>query len=443
MISINTPVQFSDPLPERVDLVIIGAGVIGTSTAWFAANRGMRVLLLEKGRVAGEQSSRNWGWIRQQGRDPAELPIMMESNHIWRGLAEKTGESGLSFTESGCLYLARSQADLKRFEEWEHIAKDHGLNSKVLSTRELTQLEQPVDGPWLGGLLTPGDGRAEPWLAVPALAKAAHREGVSIIENCAARTIGSHNGQVSEVFTEIGKVSTSAVVVASGAWSSVFCANLGVDLPQLSVRSTVAKVSAPDRVIPNVSAPGFAIRQRNDGGYSISSADVVEHYISSRSFRYLTKFTPLLRKSARDVRLRVRSPITYPGQWGSATKWSSSDVSPFEKDRILDPPPSEFVLKRIRERLPTYVPSLTNARIEKAWAGLIDVSPDAVPYICEASNLKGLFIGTGLSGHGFGIGPATGRILADLVASNDPGHNLQRFRFNRFTDGSRISPGPY
>ncbi len=74
------------PLPDAADLVVIGGGVIGISTALHAARRGARVVVLEKGLVAAEQSSRNWGWIRQQGRDPAELPLMMESNAIWRRL---------------------------------------------------------------------------------------------------------------------------------------------------------------------------------------------------------------------------------------------------------------------------------------------------------------------------------------------------------------------
>ena len=129
MISESTPVAFSDPLPEAVDVVVIGAGVVGTSTAWFLARRGASVALCEKGRIAGEQSSRNWGWVRQQGRDRDELPIMMESNRIWRGLAAETGEKDLAFTASGCLYLAEEEADLARFGEWHHLAKEHRLDT--------------------------------------------------------------------------------------------------------------------------------------------------------------------------------------------------------------------------------------------------------------------------------------------------------------------------
>jgi glycine/D-amino acid oxidase-like deaminating enzyme len=75
------------PLPTRAEVVVIGGGVVGVATAWFLARRGVSVVLLEKGRIAGEQSSRNWGWIRCQGRDPAELPLMCESSRLWEEIA--------------------------------------------------------------------------------------------------------------------------------------------------------------------------------------------------------------------------------------------------------------------------------------------------------------------------------------------------------------------
>ena len=118
VITESTPVAFSDPLPDAADVVVIGAGVIGIATAYFLAGRGARVLVCEKGRVAGEQSSRNWGWVRQQGRDAAELPIMMEANRIWRDLAAETGESDLEFNASGCLYLTESESQMATYADW-------------------------------------------------------------------------------------------------------------------------------------------------------------------------------------------------------------------------------------------------------------------------------------------------------------------------------------
>ena len=444
MISESSPVAFSDPLPEAVDVVVIGAGVVGASTAWFLARRGAKVALIEKGRVAGEQSSRNWGWVRQQGRDRAELPITMESNRIWRGLAGETGEKDLAFTPSGCLYLAEDERQLATFEAWHDLAKEHQLDTRMLSGAEARDAAPGIEGRWAGGMVTPSDGRAEPFVAVPALARAAHRLGVSIVENCAVRTIDTVGGQVRGVCTEHGPVRAERVVLAGGAWSTYFAGNAGLDLPQLVVRSTVAHThAAPARDLPNVSAPGFTVRRRADGGYTVSTGDLAEHSLCPRSFRYFTKFLSLLKLSARDVRVGLKPPAGYPGAWGSKSRWSGDEVTPFERMRVLDPPPSEEVRRRLVERLPRRAPWLADAGIAEIWAGMIDVTPDAVPYVCEAPALRGLFIGTGMSGHGFGIGPGIGRILADLVMGRPPGHDLARFRFGRFADGSTVVPGPY
>ena len=444
MISESTPVAFSDPLPDAVDVAVIGAGVIGTSTAWFLAKHGARVALIEKGRVAGEQSSRNWGWVRQQGRDRYELPIMMESNRIWRGLAGETGENDLTFIPAGCVYLAEDERELAKFEAWHDVAREHQLDTRMLSADEAREAVAGVEGRWVGGMLTPSDGRAEPFVAVPALARAAHRLGVSIIENCAVRTVETAGGQVRGVHTERGPVRADRVVLAGGAWSTYFAANAGLDLPQLVVRSTVGRThAAPDRGLPNISAPGFTMRRRADGGYTVSSGDIAEHYVCARSFKHFTKFWNLLKLSAKDLRLKPKPPAGYPGAWGSRSRWSSDEVTPFERMRVLNPPPSDEVRQRLRERLPRRAPWLNEVGIAEIWAGMIDVTPDAVPYVCEAPALEGLFLGTGMSGHGFGIGPGVGRVLADLVLGRSTGFDMSRFRCERFADGSPIVPGPY
>ena len=444
MISEATPIAFADPLPEAVDTVVIGAGVAGTATAYFLAKRGVSVLLCEKGRVAGEQSSRNWGWVRQQGRDWAELPIMMEANRIWRGLAEETGEADLTFTQAGCLYLTEDAAGLARFEDWHEVARQHQLDTRMLTAKEVRERYPSVTGNWVGGMLTESDGRAEPFVAIPALARAARAAGVTVLENCAVRTLDVADGAVSGVVTEQGRVRCERVVLAGGAWSTHFAANAGVDLPQLAVRSTVMRTEpAPDIVGPNISTPGLALRRREDGGYTVTSGDLAEHFISPKSFKYFTKYLKLLKASAKDVRLHPAAPKGYPGAWGTPRSWSGDEQSPFERMRVLNPEPSPIVVQRTRERLPKRFPGLKDIGIAEAWAGMIDVTPDAVPTLGETAEVSGLFIATGLSGHGFGIGPAIGRIVADLVSGHSAGHDLARFRPHRFADGSPIVPGPY
>jgi len=126
-----------------------------------------------------------------------------------------------------------------------------------------------------------------------------------------------------------------------------------------------------------------------------------------------------------------------------ARNWSGDDVSPFEKMRVVNPEPARSVIDKVRQRLPERVPGLKDVTIAESWAGMIDVTPDAVPVAGESHSQPGLYILTGLSGHGFGIGPGIGRVMADIITGRSTGYDLARFRAGRFADGSQIKPGPY
>ncbi|MFZ1482553.1 MAG: FAD-dependent oxidoreductase, partial [Paracoccaceae bacterium] len=180
----NSPIRFAAPLPDRTDVVVIGGGVIGVMTAWFLRAKGLSVLLCEKGRIAGEQSSRNWGWVRQQGRDPSELPIMTESLAIWKRLAAEMGE-GLGFRQTGVMYLAKTQREIDGFEAWTEHSRAHQLDTRLLTATEAAAMLKGAAGGWKGALWTASDARAEPWVAVPMLAAAAEERGVLIREACA------------------------------------------------------------------------------------------------------------------------------------------------------------------------------------------------------------------------------------------------------------------
>jgi glycine/D-amino acid oxidase-like deaminating enzyme len=439
MITEQTPISFQDPLPKAVDVTVIGAGVIGMSTAWFLTRAGLSVLVCEKGRVAGEQSSRNWGWVRQQGRDPAELPIMMDSIRIWETLAEQTGED-LGFAQHGVLYLADTDAELARYEQWLEIAGQHQLDTRMLNAAQVDAMIPQGAGQWRGALYTPSDGRAEPLQAVPGLARAAQRNGCKIVEGCAVRVIETQAGRVCGVITEHGPVKTQAVVCAAGAWASLFSRNAGVDFPQLTVRSTAARTApAPDIYSGNASDRDVAFRRRMDNGYTVALGDYGEHYLGADSFRYLSKFLPALRTAWRDTRVRLRGGVM---QRFPASHWQGDERTAFERIRVLNPAPCPWAIAQIRARLAKRLPALANLEFAETWAGMIDVTPDIVPVMDESPAHRGYFVAAGFSGHGFGIGPGAGRVLADKVLGRPPVHDLHRFRLSRFSDGTRIVPGP-
>src|SRR5260221_3069370 len=120
------PVSSDDAPPPRADVVVIGGGIVGTSTALFLAQRGVSVALCEKGEIGAEQSGRNWGWCRVMGRDPRELPLGIESLRLWRDMNRLVeGETG--FTQAGIAYLFDTQADIAKYESWIRYAELYQL----------------------------------------------------------------------------------------------------------------------------------------------------------------------------------------------------------------------------------------------------------------------------------------------------------------------------
>src|SRR5690348_13406443 len=168
------PVPSDEKLPARADVVIVGGGIIGTSTALFLAQKGISTVLCEKGHIAGEQSSRNWGWCRKMGRDPREIPLIIESLRLWQGMNDLV-EAETGFRQAGIMYLAETEAELGQFEAWLEDARQYQLDTRVIGVAEATQLMPGLTGNWAGALYTASDGKAEPQRAAPAIAEAARR----------------------------------------------------------------------------------------------------------------------------------------------------------------------------------------------------------------------------------------------------------------------------
>lgn len=432
------PLSSPESVPDRADIVVIGGGIVGVSTAWFLAKQGVDVVLCEKGYIAGEQSGRNWGWVRIQGRDEREIPMVQESLRIWSGLADEIGED-VGFTRGGCTFTANSDKDMRGLVEWAELAKDYDIDTRVLDARQILELVPTSGIPWKGAIHTPTDGRAEPHLATPAIARAAGRGGAKVLTGCAVRGIETSGGEVSAVVTEHGTIQTSVVLCAAGAWTSMFCRSLDIDLPQLRVRGTVARTAPTANVLNgNLFDDRLGIRRRQDGGYTVAHGMVLEHPVTPSSFRYFRKFFKALMHEIQLVRLHFGRDFI--DEWRTPKQWPLDRPSPFEATRALNPKPNERVLKDIQENLGLIFPDLKDTPLVEAWGGMIEATPDVVPVIDEAEAIRGFHIATGFSGHGFGIGPGAGKAIAGMLTGDDSGIELHEFRLKRFFDGSPIRP---
>jgi glycine/D-amino acid oxidase-like deaminating enzyme len=130
------PVYSDTDLPKKTAVAIIGGGIIGACTALELAERGIAVTLIEKGVIAGEQSGRNWGWCRQMGRDPREIPLILTALEAWRGMNARIGaETG--FRQAGIVYLCETDAQLATRQKWyDEIGKTFGLDCRIVSGEE-------------------------------------------------------------------------------------------------------------------------------------------------------------------------------------------------------------------------------------------------------------------------------------------------------------------
>ena len=424
--------------PQRAAVVIIGGGIIGVSAALSLAQKGVSVVLCEKGDIAGEQSSRNWGWCRKMGRDPRELPLIIESLRLWGRMNETVGaETG--FRVTGIAYLCDTAEEEASRAAWLDHAREYQLDTRMIGAEETARLLPGSARRYRAALYTPSDGRAEPQKAAPAIAAAARRLGATILTRCAARGVESQAGRVAAIVTERGRIACDAVLLAGGAWSRLFCGNLGLDLPQLKVRSSVLRTERLDGGPETAaSGAGFAFRKRLDGGYTVANLYASAAEIVPDSFRLFADFWPLWRSGQPRVHLRLGR--RFGEEWRTPRRFPLDRPTPFEAVRTLDPEPITAVNDRALAALRRSFPVFREARVAQQWAGMIDVTPDAVPVISPVAALPGFFVATGFSGHGFGIGPAAGRLAADLVTGDPPLVDPAPFRFERYRDGPRPRP---
>ncbi|CAH1693408.1 FAD-binding oxidoreductase [Hyphomicrobiales bacterium] len=410
------PFQGDPELPQAVDVVVIGGGIIGVTTALELAERGVSVALCEKGVIAGEQSSRNWGWTRQMGRDERELPLCIRSVAMWAEINERISRD-TGWRRTGISYLSYNQRDLKGWLTWAEIGKRHNLDARMLSKAEIAEKLPGNRGDILGVLHTASDGRAEPWIAVPAMAEYAREKGAKILTGCAVRTVETSGGAVSAVVTERGSIRCQAVVLAGGIWSRLFAGNMGFDFPQLKVIGPVAQVDNVTGVTDMpIGAGDFAYRQRLDGSFTIAVRNKNLAPITPDHIRLMADFVPTYLTTWRELSVQLNG--IFLQELMTKRRWSGQDRTPFEDCRVMDPKPYPGFTRKALRNITRQFPAFAKARVLREWAGVMDATPDAIPVISPFHPVPGFYLASGFSGHGFGIGPAAGELMADLITGS-------------------------
>ena len=426
-------------MKTRADVVIVGGGIMGSATAYELARRGSDVVLLEKDAAGGHQSTRAWGFVRQQGRDLAELPLAIASNRLWPELSAELG-SDVEWVQQGNLMIGDSEDRMRQFREWVEASRDYGVDTRLVSAEEIRTLVPGIQGDWLGGMYTPSDGHAEPGKAPAAFADAARRLGATVEEGCVVEGIELAGGRVRGVRTDSGTIEAPVVVVAAGGWSSRLLRTVGLGLPQLVIRGTAVETVplAPITGVGVAVRGGLAFRQRPGGSLYMSIVGGSDHEVTLDSFRYARDFMPNYRANRGFLQWRVTGGLlrdvarSIPG--------SPAHVGGFDPRPQIDPTPNREIVEGCRRELGRLFPALENTLLARSWAGLIDTTPDGIPVIGQVAERPGLIVATGFSGHGFALGPIVGRVVSELILDGQPSIDLHAFRYSRFAEKDTAPP---
>jgi len=423
------PVQTQQQLPPATTVVIIGGGIIGLTAALTLAERNIPVVVVEKGRIAGEQSSRNLGWVRKTSRHADDIPLALAADRLWAQMPERVG-AGVGYRQAGIMFIARNEAQMNMHANWLKSVEHLNLDTRLLSAREIADQVPGGRGDWLGGIFTPSDARAEPTQASSAIARAAMAKGAVILEHCAVRTLQTSAGRISGVVTERGEIRCDQVLLAGGLWSRRLLGNHGIDLPTLPLTCSVLRtqpMEGPTEIA--VGAPDFSFRKHKDGGFIITQRGKLDAFLTLDHLLLGRRYLPQL-KAQRDF-LKISFGKYFFNDLALARRWNADSVTPFERVRVQDPAANATLNGDALRNLRAAWPVFDKAEIAQAWAGTIDVTPDSNPVIGPVAALPGLTLATGFSGHGFGTSPAAGQLAADLVSGATPLIDPAPYRFER------------
>lgn len=371
---------------ETQEVVVIGGGISGVAAAYELTRAGARVTLVEKGALASMASGWTLAGVRQSGRDPAELPLAQAAVRRWEALSEEL-EADIAYRQEGNLRLARTPEEVEIIANMVREQQGLGLDLTFLpDTKSVQEIAPALSDAVLAASYCPTDGHADPIATVQAFAAAAERRGAKILTHTTATGIDLTGGRVTGVQTTAGPIAADVVVIAGGVYSDRLCAMVGLTLP-LTVRhvSVLGTVPLPPllKQVLGVAKANFACRQEAGG------------------------------------QLRMT-----PG--GGAWTWPTGRL----KAAHIQPPAQ--AIADLIERATRLLPDVREARIARVWGGLLDMTPDGLPVIERTPEIEGLVIAAGFSGHGFCLGPITGRIIAELVTQGESSLPLEPFRRERF-----------
>lgn len=367
---------------NTADVVIIGGGIVGTSTAFHLAKQGQKnVVLCERDLIAQASTGLCVGGIRQQFSHPANILLSQEVVRLFERFEEEFGVD-IQFRQAGYIFLAQNRDTWDDVKVSVQIQHKHSVPVELLSPEEIKSRWSYLEVKDLkGGTFCPEDGYADPYLVAMAFANAARKLGVHIREQTRVTAISIEQNRVQGVKTTQGPISTPLIINTAGAWGGEVARLAGLDIPVLPYRRQV---------------------------------------FATKAFKLIPRPVPMVIDLDSLFYFRGEDPNIILG------------MSDREEDPSFNTHVDRTFLERVIDAAIHRAPVLEKAEILRGWGGLYAITPDENPIIGAVPEVKGFFCAVGFSGHGFQHGPAVGRILAELISKERTDFDLTPFSHDRF-----------
>ena len=369
---------------NHADVIIVGGGIIGCAAAYYLTKKGCSVLVLEGSKDIGNGgSSRNGGGVRQSGRDPRELPLAMYGiKNLWPTLSEEL-EVDCEYHQDGNLRLGKTEKHLEILQGLADRARACGLDVRMIDGDEVRAINPYLSDEVIGASWCPTDGHANPLTTTLGYYKMARRLGARFITEEPVIALKKIKGHLRQVITAENVYECDTVILAAGLGSRDIAATVGIDIPM--------QPAMLESLVTEAQPPMF------DQMLGTAEADFYGHQTKHGSFVF--GGTSGLEGFTKDNHTPVTSSISEPSTCRGIIK---------------------------------YFPILKDAKIVRTWAGWMDLCADKVPVISPVSEVPGLILACGFSGHGFGIAPAVGTVLSQLALHEPTAVDLYELRYDRF-----------
>ena len=363
--------------------LVIGGGVVGSSIAWHLARRGADVSLIEARSIAAVASGASAGGVRQQGRDPREMPLAIAAIARWKNLEDEL-HADLHYYRDGHLQVYENEAGVEAGKKSIAAQQALGLDIELVEGKALSELAPGLAPQVIAGRYTHNDGHANPTLTTQAFASAATRAGAVVREGVEVIRLLARGDRVigAETNTEVGHA--DHVIVATGAWTRGLVLPLGVDLPlQAHGLQMILTKQMPPLLKQVVGAYGrpLSLKQLREGNYLIG------------------------------------------GGWPGDIDMISGQGTPRDEN-----------VRSSYRTAADILPALNATTIERTWVGVEAICVDEVPIIGPVPGYEGVTVAAGFSGHGFALSPITGQLVSEFVLDGVPSISLDAFGADRFTE---------